>query len=607
MKHPPLLSRMTLILLDSSRKWDYLILALICLTPSIFAVVLGIGNTVEVDGVVYVGWFDKYNFWPFVVVQPLGLWLLRTAFKRVAYVVPETVPDKPPPLVLLFRKSPSRQHAYDLLRNWLTSPKIMAGTLLVSLCIQILDIRELFSVYQFGIPVRAGEFDWSVMYQAGLVSKTSNAWFCASAYLLQTLITILGLWGMAFLTAHNLFFLKSIYQRSRVKAGEEGDYITLDLDDVNRCFGFRVANDSFNTQVIALSIAGIIILMSRFANVTAVDGLVSLDDLLGGSGIDITFFPDVGQVLLAVGWVIALFIITSPSLVKLAPRLPWLGAVSELSIDSYLREFLTDDQWPYGDSPTETEINYIAAKFANNGFWPTGDNRASHLFFFSFWVLLVILYPINTTDMLLFIPSVVLLGLIAYLLRTILLKILHSSLSYVDERLTIQRPDLLENEGKSSIRIPGKVFISYRRQDSLAYTRLLKQSLLQYIDEHSLFMDLSTIEDGQDFVNEIEAAIEACDAVIAVIGPTWSSCTDNQGRRRLEKGDDFVRLEIATALALGKTVVPTLVGGAQMPSADELSADIAPLWRRHARELSDTRWEYDTSELARALANRDST
>jgi hypothetical protein len=607
MKRRPLLSRMTLRLLDPTKKWDYLILALICLTPSLIAMQLGLGDTVEIDGINYIGWFDKYNFWPFVFVQPLALWLLRTAFTRVAYIVPETVPDKPPPLVLLFRNAPSRQHAYDLLRDWLISPKIMGGALLVSLCIQVVDISELFRVYQFDIPVRVGEFDWSVMYQAGILSKAANAWFCASAYVLQAIITTLGIWGMAFLTAHNLFFLKSIYQRGRVTPGEEGNYITLDLGDVNRCFGFRVANDSFNTQVTALTLAGIIILMSRFANVAATEGLLTLDDILQGRPITMTFFPDIGQALLAIGWVVALVIITSPALVKLAPRLPYLGALSDLSIDTYLREFLTEEQWPYSDKPTEKQINYMAAKFANNGFWPTGDNRAAHLFFFSFWVLLLVLYPVVSSDLLILVPSVLLLGGVAYLLRTMLLKLLNGSLSYVDERLTVPRPDLLLGEEESAIRIPGKVFISYRREDSLAYTRLLKQSLLKYIDEDRLFMDISTIQDGQDFVLAIESAISDCETVIVVIGPTWATCTDADGQRRLEKGDDFVRLEIATAFAEEKVVVPVLVGSANMPAAEVLTADIAPLWRRHARELSDTRWEYDTSELAKAMANKDTS
>jgi len=42
-----------------------------------------------------------------------------------------------------------------------------------------------------------------------------------------------------------------------------------------------------------------------------------------------------------------------------------------------------------------------------------------------------------------------------------------------------------------------------------------------------------------------------------------------------------------------------------MPKAEELPADIAPLWRRHARDLSDSRWEYDVSELVKALDRQD--
>jgi hypothetical protein len=42
-----------------------------------------------------------------------------------------------------------------------------------------------------------------------------------------------------------------------------------------------------------------------------------------------------------------------------------------------------------------------------------------------------------------------------------------------------------------------------------------------------------------------------------------------------------------------------------MPNAKDFPADIAPLWRRHARELSDSRWEYDVSELVKALDRND--
>ena len=594
-------------MLDCRRKVDYVCLAIYCSIPSILAWYMGAGSTLEHEGVLYVGWFDKYNFWPFCFVIPLALFQLRLVFRRVAQITPEQIPeDRPPPLLQLFRLTSDKQKVYEMMRNRLATPAVMGLALLTAIGINVADISELAGVYLFDNPVRSGEFDWSVMYQAGVMSKAGNAMFCVSAYVMQFIITTLGIWGMAFLVAHNLFFLERIYQRSRVTAGDEEGYITLDLDDVNRCFGFRAANDGFNTQVIALSIAGVIILMSRFANVGNMEDTVRLDELImGANSVSLNLFPDIGQIMLAFGWVIALFIITGPALVKLTPRLPYLGKVPELTIDTYLREFLTEDQWPYGDKPTEKQINYIAAKFANNGFWPTGDNRASMLFFFSFWVFLIILYPVKTDDFRILIPSLFALGFVAYGLRTILLKALNSSLSYVDERLTTQRPDLLAEVDEGRVRVRGKVFISYRREDSLAYARLLRQSLSDYVKEENLFMDITTIKDGEDFVDSIESAIRSCDTLIVVIGPLWSSCTDSSGFRRLEKGDDFVRLEVATAFAQDKSVIPVLVGGADMPGADELTADIGQLWRRHARELSDSRWEYDVGELARAMADNE--
>jgi hypothetical protein len=601
MKEIPLLSRVTLRLLDTEKWWDYFILSFTCLIPSLIAVQLGIGDTFTVDGVTYIGWFDKYNFWPFFILLPLLLWLIRTGFARIANIVPEQVPENAPPLLLLFRDSPSPQYSYERLRNWLISPRLMGWTLFVSLCVLSADTSGLISLYLSAEPVHPGELDWSVMYLSGVVSKSANAWFCVAAYSIQALTGTLGLFAMAFLLAHNIYFLRSIYQRGRVEPGTEADYITLDLEDVSRCFGFRVANASFNTQVIAHCIGGFFILLSRFSNVGAAEGSVSWDDLVSGQA-QFSLFPDVGQFILALVWTVALLIIMLPALVKLIPLLPGLGKLKELSVDGYLREYLPDEQWPYGNSPAERQINSITAKFANNAFWPTGDNRASYLLFFSFWVLLVIFYPIKTDDMLVFIPSMIFLGLIAALMRRAFFGFLNGSLSYVDKRLTTERPGVLDGEAAAKERISGSVFINYRREDSLAHARLLRQSLLEYIDSDHLFMDISTIEDGQDFVAEIESAISACDAVVVVIGPGWGRCVDSLGKRRIDKKDDFVRLEIAAAFAAGKTVIPVLVGGALMPVEADLPAEIVPLWRRHARELSDTRWEYDTGELAKALA-----
>ena len=91
--------------------------------------------------------------------------------------------------------------------------------------------------------------------------------------------------------------------------------------------------------------------------------------------------------------------------------------------------------------------------------------------------------------------------------------------------------------------------------------------------------------------------------LLVLIGDEWAHMTGEDGRRRLEDPHDFVRLEVASALARGVTVVPVLVEGATMPATDDLPEDLQPLARRNAIDLSDARWHYDMSRLIQAISH----
>ena len=54
---------------------------------------------------------------------------------------------------------------------------------------------------------------------------------------------------------------------------------------------------------------------------------------------------------------------------------------------------MSPDRWPFGREPSHEEIGALAARFANNAFWPTGNNRATQLFFFSIWIGLIVFFP----------------------------------------------------------------------------------------------------------------------------------------------------------------------------------------------------------------------
>jgi hypothetical protein len=145
------------------------------------------------------------------------------------------------------------------------------------------------------------------------------------------------------------------------------------------------------------------------------------------------------------------------------------------------------------------------------------------------------------------------------------------------------------------------VFINYRREDSGGHAGFLYDRLRQRYGPDRVFRDIDAIAPGVDYAQRIDAAIGACDAVVVLIGRDWLEARGPDGQRRLDDPDDVLRREIAAALARDILVLPVLVEGAIMPSERELPSDIAPLARRNALELSDTRWDYDVGRLQQAL------
>jgi len=114
-------------------------------------------------------------------------------------------------------------------------------------------------------------------------------------------------------------------------------------------------------------------------------------------------------------------------------------------------------------------------------------------------------------------------------------------------------------------------------------------------------MDLDTIEPGDDFVEVITNYVSTCSILIALINRSWLDVKDSEGRPRLQNPEDFVHLEISTALQRKIRVIPVLVQGASMPRPQDLPESLTGFSRRNAVELSDTRWEDDVSKLIKVL------
>ncbi len=116
-----------------------------------------------------------------------------------------------------------------------------------------------------------------------------------------------------------------------------------------------------------------------------------------------------------------------------------------------------------------------------------------------------------------------------------------------------------------------------------------------------MFQDVSSIGPGDRFPQSVERAISDADVVLALIGPRWATVTDADGVTRLDDPDDYVRLELETALRLEKRVVPVLVDHALLPARQVLPATLAPMVECQAVSIRDESWGDDVDRLWEAL------
>jgi len=79
--------------------------------------------------------------------------------------------------------------------------------------------------------------------------------------------------------------------------------------------------------------------------------------------------------------------------------------------------------------------------------------------------------------------------------------------------------------------LPGRIFISYRRQETAWPAWRLYHVLVEHFPAEQVFKDVDSIE-------RITAAVWSCDVLLALIGPQWLTITNKKGQRRLDNPRD---------------------------------------------------------------------
>lgn len=142
------------------------------------------------------------------------------------------------------------------------------------------------------------------------------------------------------------------------------------------------------------------------------------------------------------------------------------------------------------------------------------------------------------------------------------------------------------------------LFISYRRSDTTGEAGRLADSLENLLGARCVFRDTDDIQPGEDFERVLTRELAGTHAVLVLIGKRWLA---ELTARQHQPAPDFVRIEIATALRLGKTLIPVLLQGAELPGADALPEDLRPLLAHQAVSLREEAWAMDCGRLADAI------
>jgi len=135
------------------------------------------------------------------------------------------------------------------------------------------------------------------------------------------------------------------------------------------------------------------------------------------------------------------------------------------------------------------------------------------------------------------------------------------------------------------------IFISYRRKDGFDTAKLIYDKLK--MDGYSVSFDVETLENGK-FDKEIERRIQKCKDFVLLLSPgVFERFQDDDYNSK----DDFVRMEISTALKANRNIIPLKLDNFIYPK--RLPNDIKDIARINNVEFNHAHFEAAYEKLKR--------
>lgn len=151
----------------------------------------------------------------------------------------------------------------------------------------------------------------------------------------------------------------------------------------------------------------------------------------------------------------------------------------------------------------------------------------------------------------------------------------------------------------------GKIFINSRKSLSLPEAQLLHRHLVERFGRRKVYLDVHGLAPGSDWFAELTRQVHGGAAMLVLVPPGWEDVVDEadpERTPRLHKPDDFVRLEIITALERGIDILPVLLNRDTLPAEEKLPR---PLRRLHDAQFTHFRsasYDQDAVNIAKAAA-----
>src|SRR5712692_9729073 len=119
----------------------------------------------------------------------------------------------------------------------------------------------------------------------------------------------------------------------------------------------------------------------------------------------------------------------------------------------------------------------------------------------------------------------------------------------------------------------SRIFINYRREDTSGESGRLFDHLVDRYGASRVFRDIDRSIPGAPFPDAVDSAVRGSSVVLVVIGRRWLE----ELRARATRSDDYVLMEIRTALEQNVRIIPVLIDSTPMPKPDLLPQDIRQL------------------------------